>query len=281
MKNIIILQRNDVNNIKQNYGERMTVKLIHGDCLQVMPELIEEGIKVDLVLTDLPYGTTANKWDTILPLNKMWEQLIELTSISSVIVLFSNQPFTSKLIMSNLEDYGYSWVWNKGSASNFLNCNYAPLKITEDINVFSKSKVGSLSKNPIKYSPQGVEVINKMKKNNPNSNYRKTMGYNTNNNQLNNGEVYFQKYTEYPNNILKYPKDKSNYHPTQKPVELLEYLIKTYTNEKDTVLDFTMGSGSTGVACLQTNRNFIGIELEEKYYNIAKERCSEYQSKLW
>lgn len=256
------------------------MRLIQGDCNKVLDELIQENIKVDLVLTDPPYGTTANKWDTILPLKELWGQLNQLTRTDSIICLFSNQPFTSQLIMSNLEDYRYNWIWDKGMASNFLNCNYAPLKVTEDICVFSKSKVGSLSKNKIRYNPQGVTIVNKNKKNNPNSNYRRTMGYNTQDNQLNSGKSYVQKYTGYPVNILSFPKDNKSYHPTQKPVALLEYLIRTYTNPKDIVLDFTMGSGSTGVACKNMDRDFIGIELDKEYYKISEERINNNQTKL-
>lgn len=259
---------------------KTNIQLIHDDCLQVMPKLIEEGVKVDLILTDLPYNVTNNTWDCIIPFREMWECINGLSDMGTIIVLFSNQPFTSQLILSNLEDYRYSWVWNKSEGSNFLNCNYMPLKITEDINVFSKSTVGSRSKNPIRYNPQSVKMINKTKKNNPKSNFRNNMGYNGGNNILNSNKEYMQKYTNYPVNILNFEKDHNGFHPTQKPVELLEYLIKTYTDEGDVVLDFTMGSGSTGVACLQTNRNFIGIEKEKKYYRIAKKRCKEYQSRL-
>ena len=248
------------------------VKLFQGDCLKIMPNIKDNSI--DLILTDLPYGTTSNKWDTTISFNPMWEELSRIIKPNNAIVLFSNQPFTSVLISSNLELYRYSWVWDKGGATGFLNSNYAPLKATEDINVFSKGTVGSLSKNPIVYYPQGVVKVNKKKKNNPKSKWRENMGYGGNN-KLNSDLPYVQRYTGYPTNVLKFPRDKTNYHPTQKPVELLKYLIKTYTNENEVVLDFTMGSGSTGVACLETNRDFIGVELDEGYYNIAVNRLAE------
>lgn len=249
----------------------MKAQLCNADCIEYMHYLIEQDITVDLVLTDPPYGTTARKWDAVIPFKSMWGCLNELITDKSIIALFSSQPFTSTLIASNLEMYRYSWVWDKGSASNFLNVNYAPLKVTEDINIFSNGKVGSLSKNPITYNPQGVREINEIKKNNPNSKWRESMGYNGNN-KLNSETEYVQKYTNYPTNILKFPKDSERFHPTQKPVELLKYLIKTYTEEGDTVLDFTMGSGSTGVACVETHRDFIGIELNKEYYDIANKR---------
>ena len=253
----------------------MVCTLINGDCLEEMQKLIDEGVKVDLILTDPPYNITANKWDSIIPLDEMWGLIKQIIKPYGIIILFSTQPFTSIIISSMLEWYRYSWIWNKDGASNFLNVNYMPLKVTEDINIFSQATVGSLSKHPIFYNPQNVKEIFKKKQNKPESTYRKNMGYNGEGNILNSNKSYIQEYENYP-----FKRDKNKFHPTQKPVELLEYLIKTYSNENDTVLDFTMGSGSTGVACLQTNRNFIGIELDTEYFKIAKERCKNYQSKL-
>lgn len=249
------------------------MKLIKGDCIEEMKNLIKNEIKVDMILTDLPYGTTANKWDSNIPFEPMWECVNGLIKDNGAILFFSAQPFTSVLISSNLDMYRYSWVWDKCGSTGFLNVNYAPLKRTEDINVFSKATVGSKSKNPIVYYPQDLIPVNKKKKNNPNSTWRKNMGYGGNN-KLNSDAEYIQKYTNYPTNILKFKRDKANYHPTQKPVELLKYLIKTYTKENEIVLDFTMGSGSTGVACSETNRDFIGIELNEKYFDVAKDRIN-------
>lgn len=246
------------------------IELLKGDCLEVIKSIPDESI--DLILCDLPYGTTCNNWDKIIPMDKLWEQYERIIKDNGVIALFATQPFTTFLINSNLKLYRYSWIWKKDSPSGFLNCNYAPLKITEDICIFSKAKVGSLSKNPIRYYPQGVTEVNLDKRNNPHSTWRKNKGYSATTNKLNSTEHYTQKYTGYPNNILEFARDKNAVHPTQKPVALCEYLIKTYTNDGDIVLDNCMGSGTTGVACKNLNRNFIGIELNEKYFQMAKER---------
>lgn len=242
-------------------------KLIQGDCLNVMQDLIDDGVKVDLVLTDPPYGTTACKWDTIIPFDKMWECLNGLTYDNTPIVLFGSEPFSSHLRLSNIKNYRYDWIWNKVRGSNFLNANRTPLPSHELISVFYK-------KMPL-YNPQKRKVGVKYDK--P---ITSTLTHNTY------GDVkertpYIDDGTRYPLSIItcnKYKSEANNTtsnHPTQKPVKLLEYLIKTYTNEDSLVLDFTMGSGSTGVACMETNRNFIGIELDKKYYDIAKQRINE------
>ncbi len=253
--------------------------LLKGDCLIEMQEIKDKSI--DLVLCDLPFGTIARgfrdskaNWDKIINISKLREQYERICKDDSVIVLFGNEPFTSTLICSNLDMYRYSWIWKKDTPTGHLNSKYKPLSYFEDICVFSKSTVGSLSKNPIKYFPQGVIEVNKKKKNNPNSNWRKNKGFNGGNNILNSDKEYIQKYENYPTNILEFSRDKNAVHPSQKPVLLLEYLIKTYTNENDIVLDNTMGSGSTGVACKSINRNFIGIEKDEKYFEIAEKRIN-------
>lgn len=245
------------------------IDLRQGDCLEIMSHLNDKS--VDMILCDLPYGTLAHKWDEIIDFNKLWAEYTRIIRDNGAIVLFATQPFTSKLISSNYDLYRYSWVWVKDGGTNYLNVNYMPLKNTEDICVFSKGKVGSLAKNPIRYFPQDIVEVNIEKCNNPNSKFRESMGYGGKNNQVNSNTKYTQKYTNYPKQILEF-KRESGYHPTQKPVPLLEYLIKTYTNEGDLVLDNCMGSGSTGVACKNLNRNFIGIELDENYFNTAKER---------
>lgn len=246
------------------------IELWHGDCLELMKNIEDKSI--DLILCDLPYGTTACKWDVVIPFDKLWEQYNRIIKEDGVIVLFGIQPFTTMLISSNVKLFRYSWIWVKDSPTGFLNCNYRPLQSTEDIVVFSNGKVGSLSKKPIRYYPQGLSVINKEKTNRGNSTWREKHGYLSRNNKLNSNEVYIQKYTGYPDNLLSFSREKNAIHPTQKPVALLEYLIKTYTNENDLVLDNTMGSGSTGVACVNTNRRFIGIEKDEKFFEIAKDR---------
>ena len=234
------------------------IKLYQGDCLEIMDKLIEQGIKVDCILTDPPYGTTACKWDNVIPFDEMWKRLNILIKDNGAIILFGNEPFSSLLRTSNLKNYRYDWIWKKSYSTGFMNANKMPLKNTENIIVFYK-------KLPT-YNPQGIIEVNKTKtrKKDKSSTVYNDMG-------LKEGK-YIQKFTNYPNHIIETFKKEKTVHPTQKPVELLEYLIKTYTLDKQTVLDFTMGSGSTGVACQNTNRNFIGIELDEKYFNIAKER---------
>lgn len=245
-------------------------RLIQGDCLEVMKDIPDKSI--DMILCDLPYGTTACKWDNIIPFEPLWEQYNRIIKDNGAIVLFGNQPFTSRLIVSCIKLFRYTMIWEKNSPTGFLNSKYKPLSIFEDIMVFSKGTIGSRSKNKIVYNPQGLEIVNISKKNNKKSTWRVNHGYNTDNNILNSDKEFIQEYSNYPNNILKFKRDKNNIHPTQKPITLLEYLIKTYTNEGELVLDNTMGSGSTGVACLNTNRKFIGIELDKDYFKIAEER---------
>ena len=262
----------------------MSVKLIHGDCIEEMQKLIDDDVKVDLVLTDVPYGTTGCKWDNVIPFDKMWNCLNGLTYDNTPIALFGSEPFSSCLRMSNIKNYRYDWIWHKTSSGDFALANKRPMKYHEIISIFYK-------KQP-KYFPQFQEYSQGTKdryKEGEFVNRNKQLKNSTNNIQ---GGLSFEGTTPISYKRGKFPEsvqffksisnsDKNRVHPTQKPIKLLEYLIKTYTEEGDLVLDFTMGSGSTGVACLQTNRNFIGIELDEKYYNIAKKRCSEYQSKLW
>ena len=236
------------------------VLLYKGDCLEEMKK-IPDG-SVDLVLTDPPYGTTRNKWDNIIPLEEMWESYKRVIAPHGAIVLHAQEPFTSMLIMSNLEMFKYKWIWNKKQVSGFLNAKKQPLRNCEDICVFySKQCV---------YNPQMRKGKMQMKN---------TGGASTNYNDF----VAMPKMSDeyYPTMLLDFPLQRfKGGHPTQKPVALLEYLIRTYTNEGDTVLDFTMGSGSTGVACVNTNRNFIGIELDERYFKIAQERISNAQVTL-
>ncbi len=231
------------------------IELYNGDCLEVMKQ-IPDG-SVDLILTDPPYGTTACKWDSIIPFEPMWEQLKRIIKPNGAICLFGSEPFSSALRMSNIKWFKYDWIWKKQKPTNFYQVKWQPLKEHENISLFCKTK-------PF-YEPQGTKRVNiKSGRKNKSSNlYSKY-----------NGGEYIQTIGNYPRTILNFPTegDKNRLHPTQKPVALLEYLIKTYTLENETVLDFTMGSGSTGVACVNTNRNFIGIELDKGYFNIAKER---------
>ena len=237
----------------------MRYKLYKGDCLEVMDRLIEEGVKVDAIITDLPYGTTACKWDSIIPLDEMWERLNKLIKPNGAIILFAQTPFDKVLGASNLKMLRYEWIWEKEQGTGGLNANKMPLKKHENILIFYK-------KLPT-YHPQFTHgTPYKIKRDyNDSEVYGKT---GTRDGYISNNEG-----KRYPVSIIKFNREmKNRYHPTQKPIALLEYLIKTYTNEEELVLDFTMGSGSTGVAALNTNRNFIGIELDEKYFSIAKDR---------
>ena len=223
--------------------------LQQGDCLELMKN-IPDG-SVDLVLTDPPYGTTACKWDSIIPFEPMWEQLNRIIKPNGAICLFGSEPFSSALRMSNINGFKYDWYWKKRPV-NFLNAKKQPLREVENIMVFNSGT----------YYPQGLIY---KPRTNKRSNSTQTNG--------NHGLENHSEFTNYPKNILEQIGERG-LHPTQKPVALLEYLIKTYTNEGETVLDFTMGSGSTGVACVNLKRNFIGIELEEEYFKIAEERIN-------
>ena len=249
-----------------------------GDCLEVMQDLIDKEVKVDMVLTDPPYGTTANKWDGIIPFDEMWNKLNQLTTNITTTLLFGSEPFSTKLRTSNLDDYKYDLYWNKSRASGFVHAKNKPLKNIELISVFSKGTTvhKGQSKNRMTYNPQGLVRVNKIHKN-AKGKFKNCYGK-----RPSQKDVIVQEYTNYPKMLIKYDNPTDLYHPTQKPVDLLEYLIKTYSNPNDLVLDFTMGSGSTGVACMQTNRNFIGIELDKEYYKIAEQRIKEanQQTKL-
>ena len=235
------------------------IDLYQGDCLEVMDRLIEQGVKVDAIITDTPYGTTACKWDSIIPFDKMWEKLKLLRNDSTPIVLFGSEPFSSALRMSNIKEYKYDWVWDKIRGVGHLNSKKRPMICTENILIFYNKQTT--------YNPQ-MRERDKPRKSQNNAT-QKVFGKSRDNFV---GNTYNKKF---PINMLTFSKSnmvENNFHPTQKPIALLEYLINTYTNEGDTVLDFTMGSGSTGVACINTGRNFIGIELDEQYFNIAKQR---------
>lgn len=248
---------------------KMTVTLYHGDCLVEMDK-IEAG-SVDLVLTDPPYGTTACKWDSIIPLDPMWAHLKRIAKPYAAKVLFSQQPFTTTLISSNIEQFKYDWVWKKTKCVNFQQAKNMPLRRHESICVFSEGAIGHAiqTKKRMNYNPQGIEPCDVFNQRKP---CRDAHGF-----QRKNGIVkgFKQTQTGYPDTLLVYGNVHNPPHPTQKPVPLMEYLIKTYTNEGDTVLDFTMGSGSTGVACMNTGRKFIGIERDDKYFKIAQNRIAD------
>ena len=247
-------------------------KLLQGDCLELMNKIPDKSI--DMILCDLPYGTTKNKWDSALPFDKMWEQYDRIIKENGCIALFADGMFMSDLMQSNKKLWRYNLVWDKELISGFLNANRMPLRSHEEICIFYK-------KLPI-YNPQftdgeplhgmGTKFSQEKNKNNNYGNF----------DSCNNPSAKRTGDTKkYPKSIVKFPRPAScvMIHPTQKPVELLEWLIKTYTNENDFVLDNCMGSGSTGVAAVGINRNFIGMELEEKYFNIAKERIESVNKK--
>ena len=231
----------------------MNYKIEQGDCLELMKEIHDKSI--DMILCDLPYGTTRNKWDSIIPLDKLWEQYERIIKDNGCIALFAQTPFDKVLGASNLKLLKYEWIWQKDNGTGFLNAKKMPLKLHENILIFYKK--------PPVYNPQmrkGFKPYSQ-KSGRGSSNYGEQVRVITD-----------SKGDRYPVDIVEFKRDKDKLHPTQKPVALLEYLIKTYTNENENVLDNCMGSGSTGVACINTNRNFIGFELDENYFNIAKER---------
>lgn len=248
----------------------MNTQLLQGDCLELMKDIPDESI--DMILCDLPYGTTACKWDTIIPLELLWVEYERIIKNSGIICLFGQEPFSSMVRTSNLKLYRYDWVWQKHKPSNFQLMSYQPGRVHENIMIFSKAKA-CYTKNGemISYFPQ-KEVMEKPRKANAKiySDSKLLHGYSKINKD--NFKIYTEKN---PISILKFNSPVHRVHPTQKPVDLLEYLIKTYTQENETVLDNCMGSGSTGVACIHTNRNFIGMELDETYFNIAKNRIEE------
>ena len=237
------------------------INLMKGDCLERMKE-IESG-SVDMILTDPPYGTTACKWDSIIPLEPMWEQLKRIIKPNGAIVMTAANPFTSFLICSNAEMFKYSLAWKKSKVCHFAQAPYRFMTEHEDIVVFSYGGTSKNAKNRMKYNPQGLEDCNKICAGKGHSDHRPSKVKQ---------KDYIQAKTGYPKSIIEIKSDNAKLHPTQKPVALMEYLIKTYTDERDTVLDFTMGSGSTGVAAKKLTRNFIGIELDDKYFEIAKDR---------
>jgi site-specific DNA-methyltransferase (adenine-specific) len=229
---------------------------------------------IQLILADLPYNVTGLKWDSIIPLDKLWEQYERITKPNGAIVLTAIQPFTTELIVSNRKMFKYTWVWNKVKPGNFLTAKLKPMQNHEDIVVFSKANTANCNKNNMLYIPQ-LEKRDKARK------YKKEAD----------SDIYARKNTtsieyttdfKYAKSILEISNanQKNKLHPTQKPIELFEYLIKTYTNENDLVLDNTAGSGTTAIACLNTNRQFIVMEKEQKYYDIILKRVGDFNKKF-
>lgn len=234
------------------------IKLLHGDCLELLKGIPDKSI--DAIITDPPYGTTACKWDSVIPFEPMWDQLHRIIKDNGAIVLFGSEPFSSSLRMSNIKNYKYDWVYVKSQASNFLNAKKQPLRNHELISVFYKKQC--------MYTPQKTEGKPYVCK----SGSTKEKSVTKDTNITNGGHITLNNGDRYPLTVMDKINIQTGLHPTQKPVVLMEYLIKTYTLDGETVLDFTMGSGSTGVACKNLNRSFIGIEKDENYFNIAKER---------
>lgn len=247
-----------IKNLQRIYMEiRENIWIKQGDCLELMKQIPDGSI--DLILTDPPYGTTSCKWDSVIPFEPMWEQINRIIKPNGAVLLFGSEPFSSLLRCSNLKNYKYDWIWEKSKATGFLNSKKQPLRAHEIISAF-------YYKQPL-YNPQ-------MTNGDPyNKGFRKDQTED---------DIYGKyKQVEVKSEGLRFPRSvqyfktsekEGGLHKTQKPVALLEYLVKTYTNENEIVLDFTMGSGSTGVACLNTNRKFLGFELDENYFNVAKER---------
>jgi len=241
--------------------------IYQGDCLEIMPTIPDKSI--DMILCDLPYGTTACKWDTIIPFEPLWKQYKRLIKDNGAIVLTASQPFTSALVMSNVKNFRHQWVWVKNKPTGAFCAPYMPMKASEDVLVFGYAKV--------KYFPVMVKRTPEEFKDCYRMNDSKSWGSNITNTRDNilKRKVKEEQWFKYPTNVLNIKKDDNRngtQHPTQKPVALFEYLIRTYTNEGDTVLDNCAGSGTTGIACLNTGRNYILIEKEIKYYELMKER---------
>ena len=242
-------------------------KIYNEDCLQGMKDIPDKSI--DMILCDLPYGTTACKWDTIIPFEPLWEQYERVIKDNGAIVLTSSQPFTSELVHSNLKMFKYEWIWEKDAGSNFATVKYQPMKEHEEVLIFGKGRIN--------YYPIMQERIGsrKGKETTTVDSGRKDSVYGT---QIGFGKLKVAELRN-PRSIQRFNRERG-LHPTQKPVALFEYLIKTYTNKKDLVLDNCMGSGTTAIACINTNRNYIGFELDEKYHKIANERILETINKI-
>lgn len=235
------------------------IELIKGDCLEEMDKLIAAGIKFDAIITDPPYGTTACKWDSPINFEKMWSKIERLRKDSAAVLLFGAEPFSSLLRTSNIKNYKYDWIFEKTEAKGHLNAKKQPMRAHENISVFYKSTY--IPQKTTGHSLKEAKNVDRAKKQSDLYGAQKSI-------------TTYSSTERYPRSVIKFKSDKQtqNYHPTQKPLALMEYLVKTYTNEGEMILDFTMGSGTTGIACFNTKRNFVGIELENKYFNIAQER---------
>tara|TARA_R110002073_G_C9309163_1_gene567425 strand:- start:125 stop:883 length:759 start_codon:yes stop_codon:yes gene_type:complete len=248
------------------------INLFNGDCLEVMKSIKDNSI--DAIITDPPYGTTACKWDSVIDFDLMWKQLNRIIKPNGAIVLFGSEPFSSALRMSNIKNYKYDWIWDKKSSTNPMLAKIMPIKSHEVISVFGLNKIN--------YYPQMVNKSKEtLKRQNRKQNTNKIESEHYSHKRvLQNNKLGYPKSVQYFKKEINNQHKKPVVHATQKPLGLMEYLIKTYTNENETVLDFTMGSGTTGVACKNLNRNFIGIEKDKNYFDIASKRIKEHQSQL-
>jgi site-specific DNA-methyltransferase (adenine-specific) len=244
----------------------MQFQLFNADCLDAMSRL--ESGSVDMILTDLPYGTTACAWDAVIPFPDLWSQFRRVAKPSAAIVLTAAQPFTTAMIASNLPEFRYCWYWDKKAVTGFANAKLQPLRCIEDVVVF-------YGKRPT-YNPQGLVRLGKTRANSAmvgGDSVRTDTAASSGKGSLRTaGAEYVQEWTNYPKQLLEISRDRSRVHPTQKPVPLFEYLIRTYTNPGEVVLDCTMGSGTTGVAAVQSGRRFIGIERDPAYFAICQRR---------
>jgi site-specific DNA-methyltransferase (adenine-specific) len=255
---------------KELLGSLELNRIYQRDCLSDGGMALIPDKSIDMILCDLPYGTTACKWDTIIPFDKLWAQYERVIKDNGAIVLTASQPFTSQLVASNLNIFRYEWIWQKSKANGFPMANHRPLKKHENVLVFSKSPATTLKNGEaMTYFPQDLVEVEKEKTSKTKRNGTTLSGGRFKN------ETYTQKYTNYPTSVLQVPNESKTEHPTQKPVSLFEYLIKTYTNEGNIVLDNCMGSGTTAVAALNTNRKFIGFETEPAYIEIANKRIDD------
>lgn len=250
----------------------MKNQIIQGDCLEVMKGIPDKSI--DMILCDLPYGTTASQWDKVIDSSELWKQYERVIKDTGAIVLFSSGQFTNKLINSNERLYRYKWIWFKTKRGNFVNAKNRPMTAYEEICIFSKGVTANGCDNKMKYYPQGLTAIHKVNKDNG-TRFGTMAGK-----RPSHKETTIQEWTNYPFDVLQFDSVGKPVHPTEKPTELLEYLIKTYTLENETVLDNCAGSGTTGVACKNINRNYILIEKEPEYVDIIKKRLETVQPTL-
>lgn len=235
-------------------------KIYNMDCLEGMKQ-IPDG-SVDAIICDLPYGTTANDWDSVIPFDKLWEQYKRIRKPNAPILLFGAEPFMTAVRMSNIKEYHYDWIWEKGNSVGFLHANRRPMRIFENIAVFYQDQPT--------YNPQGLVYKSKKQR-------RGSVGGNYHSAKSNEYEAWYENY---PIDIIHFSADADSFHPTQKPVDLLRYLVRTYSNEGDTILDNCMGSGTTAVACIKEKRHFIGFELNKDYYDKACQRIDAEQRQL-